>query len=54
MVGCRRFAIIAAVLCVGMATRVLMKVANETNCERIANNLMAGPPPPPGQQLLSR
>jgi hypothetical protein len=33
---------------------VLMNVANETNRERIANNLMAGPPQPPRQQPLSR
>jgi hypothetical protein len=33
---------------------VLMKVTNETNRERIANNLMAGPPQPPKNRPLSR
>ena len=33
---------------------VLMNIANETNRERIANNLMAGPPQSPRHQPLSR
>jgi hypothetical protein len=33
---------------------VLMNVVSETNRERIANNLMAGPPQPPRHQPLSR
>jgi hypothetical protein len=33
---------------------VLMNVANETNRERIATNLLAGPPQPPRQQALGK